>query len=352
MAFLRNAWYVAMWSHELGQAPVARRLLDEPVVLFRASGGRVGALADVCPHRFAPLSRGTCVGEDRIRCPYHGLEFDLQGACVRNPHPSGRPPAGARVRSHAAVERHGAIWVWMGDEPPDPSTLPDCSALDAADPEHVSARGFLRMQAGYTLVVENLLDLSHAVFLHEGILETADSVRATTEARQDGDAVTVRRAVEDTPSPQLQDLLFHRDGRRVDASTEITWRPPAFLVNRVWVKDVGAPHDTGTGFEGFHFLTPETERSTLYHFVAVRRNPIPTDERTREEIQSQLGRLRRLAFVEQDAPIIEAIQRNLDDPGADTDRPAVFEVDAGPARFQRHLARLLEAEAARRGTAR
>lgn len=33
--FVRDAWYVAAWSHELGAAPLARRILGEDVVLFR-----------------------------------------------------------------------------------------------------------------------------------------------------------------------------------------------------------------------------------------------------------------------------------------------------------------------------
>jgi phenylpropionate dioxygenase-like ring-hydroxylating dioxygenase large terminal subunit len=31
--FLKNTWYVAAWDHEVGRQPLARKLLDIPVVL-------------------------------------------------------------------------------------------------------------------------------------------------------------------------------------------------------------------------------------------------------------------------------------------------------------------------------
>ena len=33
--FVRNTWYIAAWSDELTDAPLGRRICDEPLVLFR-----------------------------------------------------------------------------------------------------------------------------------------------------------------------------------------------------------------------------------------------------------------------------------------------------------------------------
>ena len=58
--FLRNAWYVGAWSNELVQDKLLpRTLLDDPIVFFRTQTGTAAALFDRCPHRFAPLSRGS-----------------------------------------------------------------------------------------------------------------------------------------------------------------------------------------------------------------------------------------------------------------------------------------------------
>ena len=63
---------------------------------------------------------GKIVGGDRVQCPYHGLEYDATGVCVRNPHGNKHIPARARVKSYPITEKHKAIWIWMGDKaPPD-----------------------------------------------------------------------------------------------------------------------------------------------------------------------------------------------------------------------------------------
>ena len=82
--FVKNAWYVAAWSSELGGKPISRKLLGKTVVLFRTESGKLAALEDRCIHRGMPLAPGDVVGES-IRCPYHGLEFDPSGACTLIP---------------------------------------------------------------------------------------------------------------------------------------------------------------------------------------------------------------------------------------------------------------------------
>ena len=122
MRFLRNTWYVAMWSQDLKPGELQQRLiLDEAIVLFRNASGQVAALLDRCPHRFVPLSLGKVCEGNSVQCPYHGLAFDATGVCVRNPNAEGRIPPALRVRRFPVVERHGAIWVWMGDREADPA---------------------------------------------------------------------------------------------------------------------------------------------------------------------------------------------------------------------------------------
>ena len=42
--YLRNGWYCAGWTSELDQAPIGRRMLDEPVVVYRSESGQPVAL--------------------------------------------------------------------------------------------------------------------------------------------------------------------------------------------------------------------------------------------------------------------------------------------------------------------
>ena len=73
--FVRNAWYIAAWGDEIGDTPLARRICNEPIVLFR-DRGKIHALEDRCPHRGIALS----IGELRaglLTCAYHGVRLDL-----------------------------------------------------------------------------------------------------------------------------------------------------------------------------------------------------------------------------------------------------------------------------------
>ena len=90
--------------------------------------------------------------------------------------------------------------------------------------------------------------------------------------------------------------------------------------------------------------TPETDRSTHYFFTAVRFGVKTADEALNREIQEKIAKMRRFAFAEQDAPVIEAQQRNLDEAPEALD-PITLSIDAGPVRYKRVLQRMIEAEA-------
>jgi vanillate O-demethylase monooxygenase subunit len=111
--FVRNAWYIAAWANEVAGQPLARRICNDPIVLFRDKSGHVAALDDRCCHRAAPLHRGTVV-ERGIQCGYHGLVIDGSGRCVAVPGQA-LVPDSARVRAYPTVEKDAMVWVWMGE---------------------------------------------------------------------------------------------------------------------------------------------------------------------------------------------------------------------------------------------
>ena len=96
----------------------------------------------------------------------------------------------------------------------------------------------------------------------------------------------------------------------------------------------GKPHDVGTGFHAIHLLTPETDRTTHYFFTAVRFNVMTEGDQLNTQIQEDISKMRRYAFQEQDAPVIEAQQRNLDSSQTPFD-PVLLSVDVGPVRYKR-----------------
>ncbi|MCU1400005.1 MAG: putative iron-sulfur protein, partial [Acidimicrobiales bacterium] len=54
-----SAWYAVARGIEVGATPRKITLLSRDVVLYRSADGSVVAAPDRCPHREAPLSKGT-----------------------------------------------------------------------------------------------------------------------------------------------------------------------------------------------------------------------------------------------------------------------------------------------------
>ena len=115
----RRYWHPIAAVEELKDSYTKRvRLLGEDLVLFRDRGGKLGLIAEFCPHRRASLAYG--IPEmDGIRCPYHGWKFDATGACTDQPN----EPAGStfKDRVHAsgyAVQALGGmVFAYLGPQP-------------------------------------------------------------------------------------------------------------------------------------------------------------------------------------------------------------------------------------------
>ena len=98
-------WHPVYEASRLKAKPVAVRVADREVVLFRAEG-RVGALDDCCPHRRMRLSQGEVVG-DRLQCRYHAWTYDCSGA-GESP---GTPKLHAQAGCYEVEVRHDWIWI-------------------------------------------------------------------------------------------------------------------------------------------------------------------------------------------------------------------------------------------------
>src|SRR5947207_4664070 len=126
---LRQYWHPVLLSGELPEpdcVPIRVRLLGEDLIAFRDSSGRVGMLANNCPHRGASLFFGRNE-ENGLRCVYHGWKFAADGTCVDMPNEPAESDFRTKVRAvaYAARERGGVIWVYMGPRQDDPPPLPD-----------------------------------------------------------------------------------------------------------------------------------------------------------------------------------------------------------------------------------
>ena len=85
------------------------------------------------------------------------------------------------------------LWLWMGAETAAPDLIPDFSCLDQGAPGVVSKRDWIEMDVDYQLVNDNLLDLSHASFLHRGVLGDPSTPQCEIEIDGTESSVTVTR---------------------------------------------------------------------------------------------------------------------------------------------------------------
>jgi vanillate O-demethylase monooxygenase subunit len=168
-SYPRDCWYVAATSEEVRADLIARRVLDDELVLYRRADGSIVALEDRCAHRAYPLSLGR-LDADRIVCGYHGWEYDGTGACTRVPSQA-HVPFGTCVRAFPVREEPPFVWVWTGEEaraarrPP-----PEVSWLRSGD--QPIWRGAIEIEAHFMLLHEAILDLTHLPFVYPEIAPT------------------------------------------------------------------------------------------------------------------------------------------------------------------------------------
>jgi nitrite reductase/ring-hydroxylating ferredoxin subunit len=167
---LQNHWLLAASASELGDAPLARTLLGENLVLFRDSHGVACALEDRCLHRQVALSRG-CVRDGAVACPYHGFRFDGTGACVHVPTALGehkRPSK--KLRSYPVCEQDQSIWVYVGTGEPTEAAprWPEAMLRGYATHELIT-----ELNAPLLPVLDNFVDTAHTGFVHAGLFRSS-----------------------------------------------------------------------------------------------------------------------------------------------------------------------------------
>ncbi len=169
---LQNHWYVVAEADDVGESPVAVRLLGRDLVVWRSASGGLTAAPDRCPHREAPLSAGV-VEDGCLVCPYHGWRFADAGRCVEVPSSgAGRPvPPAAHLRAVAVEERYGLVWLCLGEP-----------AADIADMPAERDESYRRINSGVqvwatsaTRMTDNFLDISHFPYVHIGTFGIAQN---------------------------------------------------------------------------------------------------------------------------------------------------------------------------------
>ena len=338
MPYLRNCWYMAAWSDTLRTAPLARTLLGEPIVLYRCEDGTAVALTDRCPHRFAPLSAGEVRG-DMIVCRYHGLAFGANGACAANPH--GPIVKAMAVRSYVLHEAYHALWIWMGEpDRADPALIRNLSFLDAATATAFS-KGYVCGRGHYQLYTDNILDLTHADFLHPTTLGGGGVTKSKAKVEDRGESIWIQwHAVGEKPSPVMATRL-QGPVDTVDSWIEVEWSAPAIMTLASGAAKTGEPRESGGSSLNVHIMTPETATSTHYFYAATRNYA-----REDGEMNARIAAMRDQIFATEDEPMIALQQDRIGDVDFWDLKPVLMRTDEGAVRVRRKLDTLISVETA------
>ncbi len=163
----RRFWLPVALAEELPTPdgmPVRVKVLNEDLIAFRDTDGKVGLVDAYCAHRGAPMFFGRNE-EQGLRCVYHGWKFDVNGECVDLP----SAPEGETYRekisitSYPTVDAGGLIWAFMGPRDKMPP-FPNFEWTKVA-PENRYIKKF-RLECNYMQAMEGDFDPSHARFLH------------------------------------------------------------------------------------------------------------------------------------------------------------------------------------------
>ncbi len=162
--YLRRYWQPFLIASELGELPLAVRLLGEDLVVFRDKSGTLGLLHKHCIHRGVSLEFGI-IAERGIRCCYHGWHFDCDGTVLDTP----AEPETSRIKhnfcqgAYRVVERHGLLFAYMGP----PEAEPEFPLYDAlCVPGQVMAPFRMPLPCNWLQIVENAADPIHNAYLH------------------------------------------------------------------------------------------------------------------------------------------------------------------------------------------
>ncbi len=336
--YLRNTWYVAALSPEIGRSLKPIKVLGEAIVLYRTQDGQPVALEDACPHRKLPLHMGRIKG-DAVECGYHGLTFDCSGTCIDAATQTRIPPF-ARVRSYPACDRYGLLWLWMGDPAQaDERAIIDIPTCDDAGWSITKGDSML-IECNYLWMVDNLLDPSHVAWVHRSSFAGAGTDNTPMQITADAQGVVNSRWMLDQPPPPFYAPLVRFKGN-ADRLQHYEVRYPALAVNMGIYTPAGKGgpdmvEDADTyRMISYHFLTPIDDDNTQYYWLQ-HRNTDPHDD----EITRKVAAGAKAAF-EEDRAILRAVHLGMKHKTTPT---TGLLLDAAATRFRKGLAERIARE--------
>jgi len=258
-----NRWYAMKPSRMVQRKPVRVPFLGGDLVVWRNRDKQVVVQDDTCPHRGARLSMGKVARNGCIECPYHGWQFDSDGALTSLPADSTSNLVGnTHISSFETVEMGGLVWACMGNLDGPRYSPPVIKEMHSRDWVYVT--GEETFDADWVTTLENSIDVSHVNFVHS---DFGDPDNGHVEIDAVRKRANDRLVLESTICHKSENLLL-----KFTENPEVRVTHDIFLPNTVsikfWVRDIMQVITYVT-------YTPLKDNKTLVNWVFLRKPKVP-----------------------------------------------------------------------------
>lgn len=259
-------FHPVLGSRALRDEPVRVTVDGRPFALFRDGSGKAAALADRCPHRFAPLSRGRVDAAGRLTCPYHGWSFDAQG---RGRSPS--QPTLTRCDTTALVvrEEHDTIWVRRDStDGREAGALPSLGVPAGFD---WAGRFDMLFPAPLHVALDNFSEDEHTPWVHTRLGWSAgDTATIDFQADNFDDRTEVRYTARQRDSLVNRAVGIHRGD--LFHNDWVTYFDPVRTLYSIYWTDPASGERRPGSLHAAIFMVPETERTTRFQILLFTRH--------------------------------------------------------------------------------
>ncbi|MFM9971724.1 MAG: Rieske 2Fe-2S domain-containing protein [Burkholderiales bacterium] len=164
---LRCFWQPVALSKEVtAGSAIPLQILGEELTLYRGHTGKPYLIGGRCAHRQTLLFTGW-VENERIRCTYHGWQYDGSGQCTQRPAERDAGLPKIKIAGYAVHEYCGLIFAWMGEGAAPEFDLPRKDAFER--PGGLVAQGKEKWDVNWFQQIENSLDATHVSFVHQAM---------------------------------------------------------------------------------------------------------------------------------------------------------------------------------------
>lgn len=162
---LRRFWHPVALSKKLANgSALPLCILGEELTLYRGESGKPYLVGGRCAHRLTVLHTGWIEGE-KIRCVYHGWQYDGTGQCVQRPAEKDTGLPKCKIPGYPLREYCGLIFAYLGDDPVPEFDLPRKEVFERK--EGVVVARAEKWPCHWFQQVENSLDATHVSTVHQ-----------------------------------------------------------------------------------------------------------------------------------------------------------------------------------------